>query len=99
MVKIILLLNAAFIANTTALPTEPSSNIVPRGVPADKLADAKNNYKGIHWDDTANDCTEEQFDVLVEATRMALEMTKYDPNNVASPVSKGSSSHQNHGRP
>ena len=67
------------------MPTEPSSDIVPRGVPADKLADAKNNYKGIHWDDTANDCTEEQFDVLVETTRMALEMTKYGANSVASP--------------
>ncbi|KAH8705211.1 hypothetical protein BGW36DRAFT_9576 [Talaromyces proteolyticus] len=34
-------------------------------------------YRGIHWDDAYSQCTTDEFNILVESSRMALDVTSY----------------------
>jgi hypothetical protein len=50
-----------------------------------QLADAKANYKGIYWESAANTCTASQFAILMESTRVALDIMSWDYRSSDSP--------------
>ncbi|RAK78512.1 uncharacterized protein BO72DRAFT_495247 [Aspergillus fijiensis CBS 313.89] len=51
----------------------------------DVLAKATKNYQGINWDLAANDCGGSRFNTLVEATRMAIQLTERPSQPVSTP--------------
>lgn len=44
------------------------------------LEQVREAYRGIHWDIAAVQCDPANFDILVEGTRMAVEVTNYKTN-------------------
>ena len=79
MLRIIQLLHISFLVIAAALPSTPRPDIHARdGVSPDALNAAKQAYRGIYWDVAAQQCTGDQFNILVEATRMALKLAEYD---------------------
>jgi hypothetical protein len=82
------LFGALFAANAaTAAPVEElgKRRLANNPVTDQQLADAKANYKGIHWDTAADSCTTSQFAILMESTRVALDMMSYDYRSTYSP--------------
>jgi hypothetical protein len=53
----------------------PTQDLVPRDrIPQSELDWANNAFPRIYWDGVADDCDAGQFRILVEATRMALQV-------------------------
>lgn len=50
------------------------------GTSDERLKQVSEQYKGIHWDEAAKDCTQRNFEILVESTRMGLELASFTPN-------------------
>lgn len=51
---------------------EPENHLSKRDIEPIREA-----YRGVHWDDAFAQCTTPQFNILVESTRMALDVTNY----------------------
>lgn len=43
----------------------------------DDIEPIREAYRGIHWDDALAQCTHDEFLILVESTRMALDLVNY----------------------
>lgn len=77
------LATALLALGSTAAPTATvESRDDNERVSQDRLNDVRNTYNGIHWDDAAKECPTWKFEVLVESTRMGMELAKWrgDPN-------------------
>lgn len=62
---------------STALPTATvESRDDNDRVSQDRLNVVKGAYNGIHWDNAAKECPLWKFEVLVESTRMGMELAK-----------------------
>src|SRR2546423_996730 len=61
-------------ATPVALPRPDTTGIIKRV----DIEPIKQAFRGIHWDDALTQCTTEQFNILAESTRMALELTNFN---------------------
>ncbi|KAI0008094.1 hypothetical protein F4779DRAFT_618968 [Xylariaceae sp. FL0662B] len=76
--RLLVFYNLATSVATSPLPPDlpeshvdvaPKSPIIKRGF--------REAYRGIHWDDALLQCSTDEFDIILEATRMALDVTSY----------------------
>lgn len=44
------------------------------------LESTREDYRGIYWDDAYSQCTTDEFNILAESTRMALDVSSYGLN-------------------
>jgi hypothetical protein len=81
------LFGALFAATATAIPVEDlgKRRLAENPVRDQQLADANANYKGIYWESATQTCTADQFDILMESTRVALDIMSYDYRSSESP--------------
>jgi len=81
------LFGALFAATATAIPVEElgKRQLANNPVTDQQLADAKANYKGIYWESAAKTCTKDQFAILMESTRVALDIMSWDYRSSDSP--------------